>query len=302
MKDKERSLFRFVLGILIFASLVFSVSLVASSPHDPVITIFNVSVHSNQTLLNVSLNTAWNNTNASQGIDVQVFAINSSTANNTWSLIMNWTADPNTNYTGAPTWGKKNTTISNATLIPAGMLEDGTYTFIVVVTNKSDNASMGTNTITTRGDGQTPIIIDTTVPTAPSSLTPTSDADGAVTFSGTVTGSQVTKCDLEFQGTSFGSKIQTMTHSGNTCSLSLTNVPEQTYTWLVRASDGRNNTVSATQQTTIDIQSGGGVGGTSGGTSGGVGGTSGGSDGQISKTIIIIGLVILIVIVVIATK
>jgi len=109
-------------------------------------------------------------------------------------------------------------------------------------------------------DTNTGIIVDNTIPTASTSLTPTTDADGSVTFSGTVDGTKTTSCNLVFanNGPTFGSRTQSMTHTGDTCSLSLTGIPEHTYIWYIDASDESNVTSSSTQTTNVDISTGGG--------------------------------------------
>ncbi len=102
--------------------------------------------------------------------------------------------------------------------------------------------------------------MDNAVPTAATSLTPTTDDDGDFTFSGTVTDSETTSCTLQFVGgtTIPGGDSQAMTYSGDTCSLIVTDVPESIYTWFIRASDETNTTDSSEQQTNIDVDSGGG--------------------------------------------
>lgn len=123
-------------------------------------------------------------------------------------------------------------------------LEDGNdYIFTCEVYNGTDKVN-GT---------RTGVTVDNTIPQSASSLTPTSDTDGAVTFSGTVVGSNTTACTLYFSGINPGSSSYTMTHTGNTCSYSHSSVPDQTYVWYIQASDGTNTTNSNTQTTNVDV-------------------------------------------------
>lgn len=105
-------------------------------------------------------------------------------------------------------------------------------------------------------DTNTGITIDNTVPTTPSSLSPataTVDADGTVDFSATVTGRETTSCTLNFPERNPGMSSYTMTHSGDTCTRTLTGIPEQTYpNWYIIASDETNTTNSATANLIVE--------------------------------------------------
>lgn len=107
-------------------------------------------------------------------------------------------------------------------------------------------------------DTSTGLIVDNTIPQTPSSLTPSDasvDSDGDVTFSATVTGVNTTSCTLQFSGLlPPGGNAQSMTHTGNTCSLTLTAIPDQIYTWFIRASDETDTTDSSTIQINVDVQ------------------------------------------------
>ncbi len=96
------------------------------------------------------------------------------------------------------------------------------------------------------------ITIDNTIPQAPSSLSPVTGtlynklSEKDITFSATVSGANTTGCTLYFVGTNPGSSSYTMTHTGDTCTYSLTNTPESTYSYYITASDGTNSTSSST--------------------------------------------------------
>jgi len=120
------------------------------------------------------------------------------------------------------------------------------YTVTAVCRNTTSVSTTSTST---------GVIIDNTIPQAPSSLTPatdTKDTDGSVAFSATVTGRNTTSCTMYFSGTNPGATSYAMTHSGNTCSKTLT-LPEQIYDWYIIASDGTNTTTSSTARVQTDI-------------------------------------------------
>jgi len=175
--------------------------------------------------------------------------------------------------------------------------EDGTdYTFKVQLFNGSDRVNATITGIT----------IDNTIPQASTSLSPVDnniDTDGTVNFTGTVVGVNTTSCTLQFVGTNFGGASQAMTHNGNSCSLQLTAIPEQSYKWFIRASDGSNTTDSSTLTVNIDSDSGTakivalleepGVRSTGGATlsfAGGFGGSTGGIPNMIIIIVVILGI------------
>ncbi len=98
----------------------------------------------------------------------------------------------------------------------------------------------------------TGIIFDRTTPTTPTSLAPTGTLtdNGTLNFAATVTGTATTGCNLEFIGNlpRGATKSNTMTHSGNTCSLSFTSVSETTYQYQIFALDGSNSSAKTTSQ------------------------------------------------------
>jgi hypothetical protein len=119
----------------------------------------------------------------------------------------------------------------------------------------------------TTGDNEnasrTGVTVDNTAPTTPTSLSPTTGTDKtANSFSATVTGAQTTACTLTYWSTIQPSTTAAMTHSGNTCTHSLT-LPNADWQYTVTASDGTNTSLSATTNLKISSEgSGGGGGGT----------------------------------------
>ena len=131
-------------------------------------------------------------------------------------------------------------------------LEDGNdysmYASCRNVTNGMQNSSA--NTL---------IRINNTIPETPSSLGPSAgstDNDGSVDFSATVNGNKTTGCTLFFSVTNPGATSYAMTHSGNSCTKTLSNIPEQTYYWYIRASDGNDVIDASSQAVQVDISTG----------------------------------------------
>ena len=125
-----------------------------------------------------------------------------------------------------------------------GIIEDANnYIFNVTVQNATSGVVVGDDT-------NTGITVDNTIPQAATSLTPTSDADGSVIFSGIIVGVNTTSCTLRFDNKGPGSTSYSMTHSGDTCNTTLT-VAAETYVWYIRASDETNTTDSSTQTTNV---------------------------------------------------
>jgi len=181
-------------------------------------------------------------TTGSEGfLNCTFYAKSSSTANSSYSEIATFS-----NETGS-------TPNINGTFNSSIFEDSNDYVFNATCTNSSNNLIQCTTT--------TSVTIDNTVPTAPASCTPASDStdsDGSVDFSCTVTGSKTTSCTLYFVSGNPGESSYSMTHSGNSCTKTITSMPEQSYTWYVTASDGTNSTSGSSSRINIDIQTGAG--------------------------------------------
>lgn len=133
--------------------------------------------------------------------------------------------------------------------IDTTVFEDGTsYWINISCRNVTDQEILG------YGSG---FIIDNTVPTAASAHYPTGAVDNQTfEFGATVVNSTITDdCTLFFDGINPGSPSYTMTSTGDVCTYSTTLIPEQTYRWYVRASDGTNTTDSSVVTTNVDVGS-----------------------------------------------
>ncbi|MBU0959304.1 MAG: hypothetical protein KKB31_05155 [Nanoarchaeota archaeon] len=219
MQNRNKVIFSLLLGITFLLSL----SVVSAG----------VSIISPSASATISGTTVFNVTNASafdEMVNCTIYLKSSLTANSSWTSVGTFDNDTLSNVNG---------TFGSATFEDAN-----NYIINATCRNSSNDLSDDTNT---------GIIVDNTVPVASTGLTPTSDDDGALTISGTVTGARTTSCVLYFDGINPGSPTYTMTHTGDNCSYDFTTIPEQSYRWYIRASDETNTTDSSTQTTTVSI-------------------------------------------------
>lgn len=147
-----------------------------------------------------------------------------------------------------------NATTLNGTILSATTLniqDSNDYSMYASCQNQSGQIQ-NTSTITS-------LRWDNTVPTAPTSIYPTTglrNENGSLDFSSTVIGWNTTACRLYFvNGPNYNGVSQAVTHSANSCTLSLTNVPAQTYNFILGASDGTNETNSSQLTVHVDIPS-----------------------------------------------
>jgi hypothetical protein len=236
MKTKNK----YLTGIsLLIAILAVFLSMNVVSAADAVAT-FRTPAASATIGENATLNITIANVPLMGNFTCRVYASSTLTGNSSWTLL----AELNNNTLGVGTNVGVNGTFNSI------ILEDANnYIF---------NASCFNNSHWWTQDTNTGVVVDNTVPVAATGLTPTTDTDGVVSFSSTVTGSRTTSCTLRFPGINPGSSSYTMTHSGSTCTYTSLTMPEQTYTYYVRASDESNTTDSAVQTLNVDVKTGGG--------------------------------------------
>lgn len=199
--------------------------------------------------------------------------LNTPSASSTLSgtgLLLNATLSANTEGYVNTTFYAKSASTANSTFTKVGFAVNNSLvsfntTFNSAIIEDASNyifkatANNGTDTLDSAEVSG--IVIDNTVPTAPSSLSPsTTQTSDSFTISATVTGSETTACTLNFDGNNPGSSSYTMTHSGNSCSYSISGVAEQTYNYYVTASDGLNSTQSTTQTFEVDVSNAKGAG------------------------------------------
>lgn len=228
MEFKNKSVINFllVLGIFVFAMFAVSAALITPATSGTVTGAAYV-LNATNTTVNTTSCTFW--------------AISTLTANNTW-----------TNLTSVTEVDQGNTTM--LTTFDSTLLEDSNdYQFLAECENAT--ASSSTNTSANTG-----VTVDNTNPDTPTSLSPsdgTIDTDGSVTFAATVQGNQTTSCTLRFDGIiPPGGQGQAMTHTGDTCSLTISAIPSQSYNWFVRASDETTTADSSTITSRVDSYSG----------------------------------------------
>jgi hypothetical protein len=119
-------------------------------------------------------------------------------------------------------------------------LEDSSN-WVFYVTGK--NKSSPTDTVNTAS--ATSVKVDNGAPTAPTSLSPadgTTDTDGSVTFTASVSSRNTTQGYIEFKDHNPGATIYTQTgyESGGAISIPLTNIPDGVYYWRYVATDGND--------------------------------------------------------------
>ena len=140
---------------------------------------------------------------------------------------------------------------TNLTISTKDVLEDSSaYTIAPIAFNGSNDNNANRVTCAT----QTIIILDRTAPTTPTSLQPgtLTQTNGTLDIVSTVNGANTTSCTLNFDGASPGQKAYSMTHSGDSCYLKISNVAEAIYTYNIQASDGTNSSTSSSVITTIN--------------------------------------------------
>lgn len=171
--------------------------------------------------------------------------MSSSTANSSWSTVVNISNSSAADDSNNANWGDLNWTLTSD--ITAIIVEDSNdYSARAVCYNGSDNTTSATVTSVT---------IDRTKPQTPT----TAHADETEfddvttkTITYTITGENTTSCRIAFliDGAPprfTGTNTFSMTHSGNSCTYTVTKatIADAVYDVYVRASDGTNTTNSA---------------------------------------------------------
>lgn len=179
-----------------------------------------------------------------------VQAMSPSTANSSWSTVINLT---NTTENDAGLGDL------NGTLSSMYVLEDASdYSWRAICYNSSDAEATGSSATSAI---VTSVIVDRTTPTAPSSVTFSNPVESGETITATVVGAETTNCYIRFG--SQNTPRYVMSLSGNTCTYTVTgdNPPDSSYSAFVEASDGKDNTFSSAQNIEIDAvkSDGGGV-------------------------------------------
>lgn len=225
MKNKRNLMF----------GMLFLFSIMALTFASATVTISTPSANS----ILIGSSNAWNVSGTVNFINItscQIWGSSSSTANST---ALNLSQAQNGTLNAVYVYGNLNLSTLR------GIEDSNDYSIYAVCTNSSAGALLQQNS------SAVTITIDNGVPTAPTSLSPSSnsqDSDGIINFSATVTGTATTGCTLLFNGRNPGSATYTMTHGGNLCYYSFdsstSKIPEETYNYTIRASDGSNTTDS----------------------------------------------------------
>ena len=186
------------------------------------------------TLVNISLDKVGTESIGENVTNVAIFASSTSTANSSTSKLINLTNASDQNFMDMAS--------ANFTFGSNIVLEDANnYAITAVVTGNggADAKALASTTVT----------IDRTAPTAPTSLQPTDNADNSSTddmaFTIAVNGANTTGCVLYFSGANPGSSAYTMSHSGESCTLTISNIAEATYSWYATATDDTNTSANS---------------------------------------------------------
>ena len=187
------------------------------------------------------------------------------------SVVLNATADVNQS---SVTFQAFCTGTANSTFVTictnATTYWDNTTTYATcpwTVSHMEDGAECSfkaTGNDTNETDTNTGITIDLTTPTAATSLSPV-DGDinhqGALTVSAAVTGAETTSCTVAWENDKYpgDGSPDTLTHSGDSCSISYDNALDGTYTYVLTVSDGTNTTESDRTSFKVDTSGSGGA-------------------------------------------
>jgi len=237
---KEHKNLRFKVLFMISTLLVFTLALALignAAPHTPALITTTWKIGE---FINISTKT----TNDGSLINISHFSLffsASNTANSTSRLVLNITNTTATNFD----LGYANITLGNDII-----LED---TAIGTVTSIATGAGDSANTNIT----STTVIVDRTICSVPTSISPTgkNTTDKDYTFSATVIGVNTTQGTLDFVNINPGQKSYTMTHTGNTLSVTINDIAEGSYPYTVTCSDGTNSSTSAEQLFSVDLPS-----------------------------------------------
>lgn len=191
------------------------------------------------------VNVTYNASGTTGVVTAAIFASSSSTANSTSSLLANVSNASN----------RLHINYSLRSLAELSLEDAIDYSFSAVCYENVTEAGTVAATANDTTNTATSVTVDRTIPQAPTALSPSGRQTNSrdVAFSATVNGANTTGCALEFERTNPGSSSYAMTHSTNSCTLTLLSVPDQVYRYNIRATDGTNTTLSATEQIQVDV-------------------------------------------------
>ena len=220
--------------MLMFIALALGVSAA------PSISLITTTIQQN-TLVNISI------TDAANVTALSVYAYSSATANSSSGVLL-------VNITNTTATPLSNGSYANFTFGNNLVLEDNNaYSIAFKTTASGGGAADGVTGTTATG-----VTMDRTAPSAPTLVLPSSTnstiESSLITFSGTVIGADTTGCTLIFSITNPGSTQYAMTHSGDSCTQAFTSVPDSSYSFKIRASDGTNTSDSAIQSVTVSAR------------------------------------------------
>lgn len=233
MRGKNRALLSIMLGALFF----FSFALVSAAP--TLVSPASSDVLSGTSVLNVTNGTLIEMLNCSW------YASSPSTANSSASLIAEQTNE------------SASATNINVTFDSSILEDSDDYTIYAVCFNETDNETTASSTS---------VVIDNTVPTAPSAVSPADyyslTSSGTQDFSATVDDASTTECTYTIYrgGSSSDGYSGSGTYSTNTCSFSqaFSSSADNGDWWVTYTASDGTNTTSTTSHLTVSIPAAGG--------------------------------------------
>ena len=231
---------KIILLMALFSLVLFYGVSAASADLDCNITV--PSIVNVGTVINITHNATGGDLTA---VAAQIWGMSTSTVNSSYKSIINVT-----NTTGQ-LW--INWTVPDAQKIVLEDAADWKFNATCYVPGDGDNISAA-GEVTSK-------ILDRSKPTAPSNIHPTSTTSNTNEFGGTVIGENTTACTLYFSSTlNPGASSYTMSHSGDECKLTLSDLSTGDYTFYIQASDG-SNTSGSSSSVTLSVPQAGGAGG-----------------------------------------
>lgn len=246
---KNRMIINSLLALFMFLALALNSYALSCGIQSPA----NNGVISEGTIINISYGNNGGFTTAIDTIRIYVNISSSRTANSSTSTMLFFNV--NSSNASATAIGNIQGAV-NQSLGALGVVsleDDSQYTLNCYCENRTTSGQTGGGS--TACNATRTVSVDRTVPQTPTSPSPTGRVtSNDQTFSATVNGGNTSNCLLIFTNKNPGNSQYPMTHSGTTCTQAFTNLPQTTYDYIIRASDGTNVSETTLQSTEVDVR------------------------------------------------
>ena len=236
-KDKSKGKKTHQKVVISLFAMFMLIALALGTLASPALTI-NTATWQQNTIINVSTKSA-NDDSQNNMTYIGLRGSSSTTANSSSVVFFNITNSTATNFD----LGYANITFGDDIVIE----DSNDYSITAVSTGTGDSDGVASSATT--------IAVDRTVPSAPSSTSPTANTDNTTTsnivFNSVVNGANTSGCTLRFTLANPGQSVYPMTHSGDSCTLTINGMARSDFTYFIRASDGTNTSDSANVKFTI---------------------------------------------------